>query len=281
MTFRLLFFIFILLPYTVIFLPVQILIILLRLPGWNVLPRGFHRLCARFLGLKITIVGKPYTDKPNLIVSNHISWMDIPAIGASLPMAFVAKSDIAKWPIVGFMAGLQKTIFVNRKRRTDSARTSREMGQRLARGEAVVLFAEGTSDIGTHVLPFRSALVGATQEAMAFSGTEEMVIQPMTIAYTRLDGMPLGRTERSLIAWVGDMGVMDNLFDILNSGTKAVTIAFGEPIVVTPETNRKAVTRLAEIKVREMLVALNRHRPLPPAHGEPVEAAAPPRKAAE
>lgn len=263
---RLAFLVFILLPYTIVFLPVQIVIVLLRLPGWGVLPRGFHRLICRMLSLRVTVIGKPYAGSATLLLSNHISWMDIPAIGSIAPVSFVSKSDVKRWPLVGQMAALQRTIFVDRRKRTDSRRTSAEMAARLSRGDAVLLFAEGTSGMGTHVLPFRSALVGAVQTAMAASGAEEMVIQPMTIAYTHVHGLPLGRTDRSLIAWVGDMGVGDNLRDILTSGTKAVTVMFGEPITIRGDTNRKVVTRLAEIKVREMLVAINRRGELPPAY---------------
>ncbi|HUV32539.1 MAG TPA: lysophospholipid acyltransferase family protein, partial [Devosiaceae bacterium] len=265
MILRLAFFVLIVLPYTIAFLPVQIVIVVLRLPGWHILPRGFHWLLCRLLSLRLTVIGRPYAKAPTLLLCNHISWMDIPAIGSIAPLVFVSKSDVRRWPLVGPMAALQKTIFVDRRRRTDSARTSSEMAARLAGGSAVLLFAEGTSGMGTHVLPFRSALVGAVQGAMASSGATEMVIQPVTIAYTHIHGLPLGRTDRSLVAWVGDMGVGDNLRDILTSGTKSVTVMFGEPVVVTPTTNRKVVTRFAEIKVREMLVAINRRTELPAA----------------
>ncbi|NOZ33250.1 MAG: 1-acyl-sn-glycerol-3-phosphate acyltransferase [Alphaproteobacteria bacterium] len=261
-----LFLVFVLVPFTVIAIPIQMVIVGLRLPFWQVLPRLFHTLLAQFLGLRITIIGKPYDRLPTLVLSNHVSWLDIPAIGAAAPVAFVAKSDITQWRFVAFMAALQKTILVDRTRKIDTGPTGKRMAAHLARGDAVLLFAEGTSDLGTHILPFRSALVGAIQPAMIQSGAGEMAVQPMTIAYTHLQGMPIGRTERSLIAWVGNMGVGDNFFDILNSGTKSVTIMFGEPIIVTPQTNRKAVTKLAEHKVRAMLVAINRGTKLPPAY---------------
>lgn len=263
---RLAFFLFVVLPYTVLLLPVQLAILLLGLPGWNALPRGFNWLICRMLSIRVTVVGKPYNQAPTLLVCNHISWMDIPVLASIAPVSFVAKSEIRRWPVIGTFAALQKTIWVQRRRRTDSKRTSAEMAARLASGAAVLLFAEGASGMGTHVLPFRSALVGAAQAAMAASHAERMVIQPVTIAYTHVSGLPLGRTDRSLIAWVGDIGVGDNLRHILGPGTKSVTVAFGVPIAIEPSTDRKVVTRLAEIKVREMLVAVNRRRQLPPVH---------------
>jgi lyso-ornithine lipid O-acyltransferase len=260
------FLLFVVMPFTMIAIPVQLVILGLRLPYWRFLPRLFHIGMAHFLGLRITTIGKPYDRLPTLLLSNHVSWLDIPAIGAAASVTFVAKSDIARWFFIGFMAALQKTILVDRTRKSDSARTGKRMATRLAKGDAVLLFAEGTSDLGTHILPFRSALVGAIQPAMIQSGSGQMAVQPVTIAYTHLQGMPIGRTQRSQIAWVGDMGVGDNFFDILGSGTKSVTIMFGEPIIVTPQTNRKAVTKLAEHKVRAMLVAINRGTELPAAY---------------
>jgi len=255
---RSLFFVFILAPYILVSVPVQFVVTRLKLPGWNVLPRLFHRLSCRFLGLRVTVLGHPEQNRPTLLVSNHISWTDILAIGSVADLTFVAKSEIEKWPVVGFMASLQKTIYVDRTRRTDARRTSSEMAERLAGGGAVLLFAEGQSDIGTHVLPFRSALVGAAQHAMMAAGARNVVIQPMTVAYTHLQGMPVSRNERSLIAWIKSKTVGENIVEFLSGGVKNVVVAFGDPVPLSETDNRKLVTRRCEDEVRRMLVALNR-----------------------
>lgn len=245
---------------------IQQVILWLRLPQWNVIPMLAHKLLCKYLGIKVNVVGEIAKGKPTLLVSNHISWMDIPAIGAVLPISFVAKAEVGRWPIVRTLAKMQKTIFVDRTRKTDTGRVATEMGARMNEGRGVVLFAEGTSDIGSHVLPFRSALVGATQMAMKSAGGGEIYIQPMCIAYTKLNGLPISRAERTKIAWVGDMGLTDNLSDILLSGTKSVTIMLGEPMLIDAEMNRKAITQKAHAQVRAMLVALNRGLPLPQVH---------------
>ncbi|MCD7058512.1 lysophospholipid acyltransferase family protein [Pelagibacterium xiamenense] len=260
MVFRLLFLALVVVPFTLAGLPIQLLLLALRRPEWTVLPRIFFKLTAFALGLRIKIVGAPARNGPALIVANHISWLDIPAIAAKFPVCFVAKSEIATWPIIGALARLQKTVFVDRTRRTDAGRTAGEMKDRIAEGANVLLFAEGTSDIGTHVLPFRSALLGAARQAMAEGTGHEVVIQPMAIAYTALSGLPLSRHERPKIAWIGDMGLGDNLRQILSSGPKDVTIAFGDPI--KGDGDRKTIARTAEREVRRMLVALNRGQPL-------------------
>jgi 1-acyl-sn-glycerol-3-phosphate acyltransferase len=261
--FRTLFFVFILLPFLIVGIPLQLLIVALRLPFWHVVPRIFHNLGCFFLGLRVTVVGKPATGRPSLLVSNHISWTDIIVIGSVVDLTFVAKSEVRDWFFVGLMANLQRTIYVDRARRVGAHRTSREMSARLADNRAVLLFAEGQSDIGTHVLPFRTALVGAAQHAMLEAGAKDVGIQPVAIAYTHLQGLPVSRTERSLIAWIKAKSAGQNIREILSANPKAVTVAFGIPIPLSQTDDRKAVTKAAENKVREMLVALNRGRPLP------------------
>ncbi|MGN6487080.1 MAG: lysophospholipid acyltransferase family protein [Devosia sp.] len=266
MVLRSLFFIFLYVPFMLVCIPIQFLIS--RSPRYsNTIPRWFHTMGARFLGMKVKVIGTPSTDRATLIVSNHVSWTDIVAIGSKADVTFVAKSEIARWPFVGFMASLQKTLYVDRKRRTDAKRASREMGARMASGGAVLLFAEGQSDIGTHVLPFRSALIGAAQHAMEDAGAGEVLIQPLTIAYTKLQGLPVGRTDRSFIAWIKSKSVKQNIREILTGGTREVTLAFGQPRPLTAGADRKQLARQAETEVRRMLVALNRGTPLPVTSG--------------
>jgi 1-acyl-sn-glycerol-3-phosphate acyltransferase len=261
--FRILFFIFIFVPFLIVSIPLQMLIVALRLPFWHMLPRAFHNLACFFLGLRVTVVGRPAAGRPTLLVSNHISWTDIVAIGSVIDLTFVSKSEIRDWHFVGLLANLGRTIYVDRTRRADAHRTSREMSARLADNRPVLLFAEGQSDIGTHVLPFRTALVGAAQHAMTEAGAKDVAIQPVTIAYTHLQGLPVSRTERSLIAWIKSKSAVQNIREILAGNSKDVTVAFGKPIALAEGDDRKAVTKAAENKVREMLVALNRGRPLP------------------
>lgn len=263
MIFRVLFFLFVYVPFMLIFCPIQYVWAKLGAPYWHLIPRAFHILGATFLGLKVTVIGQPVQGRPVLIVSNHISWTDIIAVGSSADVTFVAKKEIEKWFFVNFMAGLQRTVFVDRNRRSDAKRTTGEMAKRIADGHAVLLFAEGQSDIGTHVLPFRSALVGAAQQAMLGDGAAEVLIQPLTISYTRLQGLPVSRNERSLIAWIKSKSFKQNIREILTGGVKEVTLAFGTPMPLAQGDDRKTVTKAAEKEVRRMLVALNRGQKLP------------------
>jgi 1-acyl-sn-glycerol-3-phosphate acyltransferase len=263
MIFRSLFFVFVFIPVLLFIIPTQFVISRLRLPFWQALPKLHHKVGCIFLGLRVRMIGTPAHGRPTLVVSNHISWTDIIAIGSVADVTFVAKSEVRDWFFVGFMASLQRTIYVDRNRRTDARKTSQEIGRHMAEGNAVLLFAEGQSDIGTHVLPFRSALIGAAQHAMIEAGARDVMIQPLTIAYTKLQGLPVSRTERSLIAWIKSKSVGENIMEILSGGTKEVTVAFGIPRPLEQGQDRKEVARIAENDVRRMLVALNRGQPLP------------------
>ena len=263
MIFRTLFFIFIFIPFLIVGVPVQFVITRLGLFS-PVLTMAFHKVGCVFCGLRVRVIGEPLHNKPTLLLSNHISWTDIIAIGSVADVTFVAKTGVRDTFFVGFMASLQRTLFVDYNRRSDAKRTSTEMAQRLAKNGAVLLFAEGHRDLGDHVQPFRSALVGAAQAAMIEGGAKDVALQPVTIAYTHLQGLPISRNERSGVSGMNARGLKAVIAGILGSGVKDVTIAFGAPIPMSAETDRKVITKLAEDQVRRTLVALNRHEDVAP-----------------
>lgn len=258
MIFRTLFFIFVFVPVMIVLIPIQFVITRLGF-FWNVPTMLFHKVGCVFLGIRVKTIGEPLHGRPTLLLSNHISWTDIIAIGSVADVTFVAKTGVRNTFFVGFMSSLQRTIYVDYHSRKDAKRTTQEMAKRLSKNSAVLLFAEGHRDLGTHVQPFRSALVGATQAAMEEGGAKDVAIQPVTIAYTHLQGLPVSRTERSGISGMNARGFKQVVTNLLTSGVKDVTIAFGAPIPLDASTDRKAVTKLAENQVRRMLVALNRH----------------------
>ena len=264
MIFRTLFFIFVFIPMMLVGIPTQFVITRLGMfsPFMTML---FHKCGCVFCGLRVHVIGEPLHNRPTLLLSNHISWTDIVAIGSVADVTFVSKTGVRDTFFVGFMATLQRTLFVDYNRRADAMRTSREMAQRLATNGAVLLFAEGHRDLGDHVQPFRTALVGAAQSAMLDGGATEVAIQPVTIAYTHLQGLPISRNERSAVSGMNARGLKAVIGGILRSGVKDVTIAFGAPIPMSAESDRKQITKLAEDQVRRMLVALNRHESTLPA----------------
>ena len=262
MIFRTLFFIFVMLPLLIVGIPVQFVIT--RLGFYWALPTAlFHKAGCVFLGLRVHTIGAPAHGKPTLLLSNHIAWTDIIALGSVADVTFVAKKGVRETFFIGFMSSLQRTVFVDYERKGDTLRTNTEMAKRLASNGAVLLFAEGHRDLGSHVQPFRSALVGAATAAMTEGGAKDVAIQPVTIAYTHLQGLPVSRNERSSISGVNARGLSAIVKDLLRSGVKDVTVAFGSPIPIAAGMDRKVVTKLAETQVRRTLVALNRNEKPP------------------
>ena len=268
MIFRALFFIFVFIPLLVVGVPIQFVITRLGFFS-NKLTLMFHKAGCVFLGLRVKTIGAPLDGRPTLLLSNHVSWTDIIAIGSVADVTFVAKTGVRDTFFVGFMASLQRTLYIEYSRRRDTGRTSREMAQRLAENGAVLLFAEGHRDLGDHVQPFHSALVGAAEAAMREGGAKDVAIQPVTIAYTHLQGLPVSRADRAGISGRNFRGLRAVIGNMLTSGVKDVTIAFGAPIPFEPGADRKVVTKLAETQVRRMLVALNRGMTLPELAVEP------------
>lgn len=218
-------------------------------------PRWYHRQVCRLLGLRLDIEGRIAVHAPVLVVSNHVSWLDIPVLSAVAPISFVAKKEVGTWPFVSTLARLQRSVFVDRTRRTAVGDTTSEIMARLQAGDAIVLFAEGTSSDGNHVLPFRSALIGAVHHAIGSSTHHDRVtVQPLSLAYTGLSGLPLGRAGRNRVAWYGDLDLVPHLVRLCAAGAIDVVASWGEPVAYDMSADRKDITRTAERAVREMTV---------------------------
>ena len=135
----------------------------------------------------------------------------------------------------------------------------------LRSGDAVVLFAEGTSSDGNRILPFRSALVGAVHHTLGDETRHSSVtVQPLSVAYTGVGGVPSGRALRDKLAWYGDMDLIPHMLGIFLSGAVDVTVSWGEPVAYDMSADRKRIARDAEASVRRMTAAALRQRALKP-----------------
>lgn len=211
---------------------------------YRILPIIFHRLACRIIGVRVHVRGAPPRNQPTLLVSNHMSWVDIIAISSVTPLSFIAKSEVGGWPVFGTFARLQRSVFVDRTRKSATAQVNSAIASRLADDDVIVLFAEGTTSEGMRVLPFRSALLGAVRDA---AGSETMRVQPMSICYVARGGLPMGRNDLPEIAWYGDMDLAPHLMHLLRGSARYdVVISFGEPLNPEEAANRKVATRLAE-----------------------------------
>ena len=154
----------------------------------QLLPMKFHKWVLMLLGVKIVVHGKQSQYASTLMVANHWSWLDIPVLGTIIEGYFVAKADIEGWPVFGYLAKLQNTIFVNRTDRRQVGKQTNAITEHLEDKKNVILFAEGTSNDGNRVLKFKSSLFAVAKP------TEKVrpAVQPVTIYYDTLYGMPLG-----------------------------------------------------------------------------------------
>jgi 1-acyl-sn-glycerol-3-phosphate acyltransferase len=232
----------------------QVVVMKTGIANEAILPRLWHRIVLGLLGIRVHVRGEMLADRPLLIAANHISWTDIHVIGALGNVGFVAKSEMGGWPVIGKLSRLQRTIYVDRERRRSSGKQVSEIGQRLAAGDAMIFFAEGSTADGNFLKPFKSTLFGAAQVALQSGDIERVTVQPVAIAYTRLHGLPMGRSLRPHSAWIGDRKLVPHIVQLLQEGAVDVEVHFGEPIDFGAGADRKAVARLAEARVRAMMI---------------------------
>jgi 1-acyl-sn-glycerol-3-phosphate acyltransferase len=239
--------------WTVPAMVVQAVLLVVPGRGKERFARVYWRGVAFLLGLRLTVVGRLAGDRPALFVANHCSWLDIVALGAVLPGCFVAKRAIAGWPVISLVARLGRTIFVSRMR--SGVRVERDaLTGRLAAGDNLILFPEGTTSDGTRVLPFSSAFL-VLAEAPA-----RPCVQPVTIVYDGLEGLPLRRRDRPLVSWYGDMDLASHWNRIGRRGRLHATIVLDEVIAPGAFANRKALAAALEARLAGNAAALRQGR---------------------
>ena len=248
------------LALTLPLMPVQALLLWLDSPLALRLPRAYPRLNCRVLGLEVERHGAPSTARPTLFVANHVTYIDIIVISALIEASFIAKREVASWPFFGWLAKLQQTVFIGR-RPAGVAEEADEIGRHLAQGRSLVLFAEGTSCDGQRVRPFKSSLLAVAEAA---PGGKPVAVQPVTIAYPRLDGMPLGRSYRPMVAWFGGMTLPDHMFALLGMGRLTAVVEFHESVTLARFGSRKALAVYCQETIGTALAEINAGRRRPP-----------------
>ncbi|HMM14051.1 MAG TPA: lysophospholipid acyltransferase family protein [Parvibaculum sp.] len=230
-------------------MPVQAVALKFGLPLAKRLPNRYHRFLCKLVGIRVVTRGEPYAGGACLIAANHTSWLDIPVMASLQPSSFVAKSEVAGWPFFGTLARLQETVFVERERRTRTAESRNAIHSRIAAGDRLVLFPEGTSSDGNRVLPFKSALMSVAQLTIV-NGDEDreddLVVQPVSVAYVKLHGLPMGRQFRPFFAWYGDMELFPHLWEAFSLGPIDVVVEYHKPVTIREIGNRKALALYCE-----------------------------------
>jgi 1-acyl-sn-glycerol-3-phosphate acyltransferase len=189
---------------------------------------------------------------PTLLIANHVAWMDIPIIGSAGLLAFISKSEVEKWPIIGFFARAFHTVFVNRSRPTETKKVG-EAVETFAQetGYPLVLFAEGTTGNGTFILPFKSALLGAVQIALrAQNRVETLRLIPLSVTYAGRGGLPTSYTDRLALSWTGDTTLWPHLRFILTGPPLEVILTWGKPVIWNGSMPRKEIIKVLQDNVR-------------------------------
>ncbi len=209
--------------------------------GWRPAERGlmlFYRGVCRIVGLTIERRGEISTARPTLFACNHMSYLDILVLGASIPGSFVAKHEIRDWPFFGPMARLSRTVFVERRIRF-AADQRDQMTDRLAAGDNLILFPEGTSSDGNRVMPYKSALFSVVESR---PGGAAVTVQPVSIAYSRLGGLPMPRYMRPYLAWYGQMLLFSHLWRVLGLAPVTVVVEFHPTVTIGRFGSRKELS---------------------------------------
>jgi lyso-ornithine lipid O-acyltransferase len=225
-----------------------------------------HRICMWVhsyscwcFNVTVEKIGAPVgdrADEPVLYVLNHISWLDIVVVGGLVKGCFVAKAELEQWPIFGALADLQRTIYVRREERHRAGQQKNTIADRLQGGDNVLLFPEGTSGLGHIVLPFKTSLFGITDDPRLAN----LIIQPVTLSYTHLNGLPLLRAQRSLVAWVGDMSFGAHALALLVQPSLNALVQFHAPVRRGSFESRKLLSAACEQAISQGLQLANSGR---------------------
>lgn len=237
---------------TLAIVPLQLVFLLFRSRYSKVLPRFWHSAILYIFGIRVHVHGNISAEKPLLIVANHVSWADILVMGSVDELSFIAKSEVAGWPGIGWLAKLQRTVFVNRGNRRDAGVQAGSIADRLLAGDKMVLFAEGTTGCGHKLKRFNSTLFGAAQIALKQSHIEKVDIQPVAIAYTRLHNIPLGRSHQANAAWPGDLALGGHLLNFLKKGAFDIDVVLGDTIAFKQDADRKRITAQTSEAIAQM-----------------------------
>ena len=201
-------------------------------------PRHFLGWVARAAGMRVRVVGTPLK-RDVLFLANHLSWLDILVVAGASGAAFVAKAEVAEVPVVGWLAGLNNTVFVARSERSGVRGQADALRSALASGQPVALFPEGTTDGGPDILPFRASLL-----ASLFPPLPRVQVQPIALDY--------GEAGHDL-SWIGDETGLANVRKVLSRrGTTPVALHFLAP-VDPANGDRKALAAQSRAEILQAL----------------------------
>jgi 1-acyl-sn-glycerol-3-phosphate acyltransferase len=184
------------------------------------------------LNVSITAEKSMHALRSGIIVTNHISWLDVFVLNAVIPMRFVAKSEVRQWPLIGWLCARAQTLFIERGRARDAARINIQIVQLLQNGECLAVFPEGTTTDGTQVGSFHASLLQPAVDA----GAE---VHPVAIRYQDAQG-----AHCTAAAYIDDLSFAASLWNILNCRSLHVRL-LATPSLDAAGSDRRTLTRTA------------------------------------
>ena len=244
--------------WTLLAIPVQAVLLLLPGKAHVRFARLYWLVFRHLFGVRLRVIGSPArgipdASRPVVFVSTHCSWLDVPVLGSALYACFVSKDEIADWPLISTVARLGRTVFVSRSR----ARTREErdaMQRRLREGDNLILFAEGTTSDGSRVLPFRTAFLSVAL------GPDPPLVQPVSLVYDRLAGLPVGRYTRWIFAYYGDTAIGPHFWRLARWRGLGATMMLHPPLDPGGFADRKALAQAVWLAVATGAAALRQNR---------------------
>lgn len=199
------------------------------------------KLTAIILSLHVSVEGEP-PKPPFFVVSNHLSYIDVPIYSSILNTTFVSKAEVKHWPVIGIMARTLGILFVNRSLKRDVTRVNREISQQLNERQGVVLFPEGMTSPGKEVLKFKPALL----EPAASEGIE------VSYAAIRYETGPGDSPAYKSVCWWGTAPLHIHLYELAKNKRIDVLLRFGDKKITN--INRKNLARMLHKNVEELFI---------------------------
>jgi len=249
---RLIFILFLLVFIITISIPIQIICNIIGFKLKKLYPLFFYQLIKITIGININFNKAKFNKRKNgvLYIANHVSWFDIICLGTLLNARFVAKKEVSKMGIFGFLAKLSNTFFIDNENKIKIIEYNNFIRKKLQKGENFIIFPEGTTSDGNGIINFKSSMLEC-----AFDESNQINIQPISICYSKLNNIPMGIYLRRNIAWVGDTSMVAAMANFLRSGRITVDIIFHELMSINNFKNRKELASYCE---NQILSGLNK-----------------------
>jgi len=224
-------------------IPLQLLVLVINKGSFSyIIPWLWQKAVCKIFGIKVKVLGKPYTASQTIYLSNHISYLDIPVIGGIIRGSFVAKKDVASWPVFGFLSKLQQTAFISRDRK-DAKEGRNALDTMLKDGKSLIIFPEGTSTDGREVLPFKSSLFSIAYR----DGLGDITLQPITLRIVQVNKRNLiNQKDRDLYSWHVNMDtpLEKHLWRFALSKGAIISLTFHSIIKANEINDRKTLAKL-------------------------------------